>query len=154
MKNFILQQMIFVCILTLLATGACKNDKEAKEQKSTTEWQQKSSEKKWDQNASYQVTLPCEDCSGIIVKLQLKEDGTYRLIKNYNDNNKEAGEIKMETGNYHWNEDGTILKLANDSFKVSENILKWINPTVKRIKKDDKSNEYTLRQISKDSINS
>lgn len=152
MKNFILQQMIFVCIVSLLAAGACKNDKKPKEQKTTTEWKQKSSKKKWDYTASYQTTLPCEDCNGIIVKLQLKEDGSYRLTKIYNGGETKNDEITTETGQYSWKSDGHILTLANDNFEVAENMLKWLNPSVKRIKKDEKNAQFTLRQISKDSI--
>ena len=76
MRNFIAQQVIFLGITSLLFNISCQNEKKESNLDSQSEWQEKSPKQKWDYTGNYQVTLPCADCKGIIVKLQLKKDGT------------------------------------------------------------------------------
>ncbi|WBL24834.1 copper resistance protein NlpE N-terminal domain-containing protein [Zunongwangia sp. HGR-M22] len=151
MRNFIAQQVIFLAVTTLLFGVSCKNETEEKPENTKAEWQQKSPKQKWDYAGSYQVTLPCTDCKGIVVQLHLKEDGSYKIIQNYNENDDTAGEIKTESGQYNWSENDSLIILDNQEFRVSDNVLSWNNPKVARMAIDS-TKSYTLRMISKDSI--
>ena len=146
MRNFIAQQVIFLGITSLLFNISCQNEKKESNLDSQSEWQEKSPRQKWDYTGNYQATLPCADCKGIIVKLQLKKDNSYRIVQNYNENDSVAGEIKTETGQYQWSENDSLIILNNQKFKVSDNVLSWKNPEVDRIKKDS-TKSYTLRRI-------
>ena len=151
MRNFIAQQVIFLGITTLLFNVSCQDEKKENKQDAQTEWEEKSPKEKWDYTGVYQVTLPCVDCSGIIVKLHLNEDGSYRIVKNYNGNDDTPGEIKTETGKYQWSENDSLIILNNQKFRISDNVISWKDPEIARIKKDS-SKTYSFRMISKDSI--
>ncbi|MDN3595007.1 copper resistance protein NlpE N-terminal domain-containing protein [Zunongwangia endophytica] len=151
MRNFIAQQVIFLSVMTLLFSVSCKNENKGQPENTKAEWQQKSPKQKWDYAGSYQVTLPCTDCKGIVVELQLKEDGSYKIVQNYNENDDTAGEIKTESGQFKWSENDSLIILNNQKFRVSDNVLSWNNPEVERMAADSTKN-YTLRMISKDSI--
>ena len=137
MRNFIAQQVIFLGITSLLFNISCQNEKKESNLDSQSEWQEKSPKQKWDYTGNYQVTLPCADCKGIIVKLQLKKDNSYRIVQNYNENDSVAGEIKTETGQYQWSEinrnlkyqtmfcPGKILKLT-ESKKIAPKVIRYV----------------------------
>ncbi len=146
MRNFIAQQVIFLVITTLLFNVSCQDEKKDNKQDSQTEWQDKSPKEKWDYTGNYQVTLPCIDCKGIIVKLELKEDGSYRIVKNYNENDNTPGEIKTEIGQFRWSENDSLIILNNEEFSISDNVLSWKNPNIERIEIDS-TKTYTLRKL-------
>ncbi|MDR9829057.1 copper resistance protein NlpE [Vibrio sp. FNV 38] len=61
---------------------------------------------------TYQGTLPCADCAGIDITLILNMDGSYALDEQYE--GKSDGHFES-TGNFSWNETGTIVSLDNKS---------------------------------------
>ena len=149
MRNFIAQQIIFLGVTTLLFNVSCQHEKKENQRNTKSEWKAKSPKEKWDYTGSYQVTLPCKDCKGIIVNLELKKDNSYRIVKNYNENDSIADKIQTETGQYKWSENDSLIILNNQEFRVSDNVLSWKNPEVTRIEKDS-TKSYTLRRISRE----
>lgn len=76
----------------------------------------------WD--GIYQGVLPCASCEGIETQLELKRDGSYKLISVYL--GKEADNRFEQTGQFHWDEQGRTIQLDNAGgepiyFRVEEN---------------------------------
>jgi len=146
MRSFIAQQLIFLVITTLLFNVSCQHDQREKTEDSQSEWQEKGPKEKWEYTGTYQVTLPCKDCKGIIVNLELKPDGSYKIAQNYNENDSIAGEIKTEIGQYQWNENDSLIILNNQKFVFLDKVLSWKNPAVARIEKDS-IKTYTFQKL-------
>ncbi len=62
----------------------------------------------WD--GTYIGTLPCADCSGINVTLNLNKDGTYILVQSYK--GEQDGRFTSE-GHFSWNDLATPSPLSN-----------------------------------------
>lgn len=89
----------------------------------------------WD--GTYQGTLPCADCEGIITTIILNSDGTFSSKEEYQ---KEPILIIENKGNFVWDNSGLIVALKGESgdykrsFKVVENAI---------IHLDNEENEIT-----------
>ena len=78
----------------------------------------------WD--GQYVGVIPCADCPGIEMVLELHGDGTYRLAETY----QEKGEKPfIETGSFTWGKDGSTITLDdedNRAFFVSEGAVEMV----------------------------
>lgn len=94
----------------------------------------------------YRGTLPCEDCDGIQVELNLKDDQTYESSMRYQG---ESNQVFKVSGNFDWSEDGgsIILKDKYDNvrehYKVGENRLAKLDDQGKSTKTED-ADSYIL----------
>lgn len=68
-----------------------------------------------DYEGTYAGTLPCADCPGIRTEIVLREDSTYTLTTVYEGKGNEKENTFTENGKYDWDEEGSIITLANDS---------------------------------------
>lgn len=67
----------------------------------------------WD--GQYVGVVPCADCPGIEMVLDLKDGDTYRLTETY----QEKGEKPfVETGSFTWGKDGSTITLDDDDKRV------------------------------------
>lgn len=68
---------------------------------------------------TYQATLPCADCPGILTTLTLKADGTYELISDYIDRGKftDSGHYTVVSGprTISLTEDGRSFLILDDN---------------------------------------
>ncbi|MBW6516270.1 MAG: copper resistance protein NlpE [Candidatus Cloacimonetes bacterium] len=83
----------------------------------------------------YSGVLPCADCDGILMNLEITYDSTF--VKNYIYLGKGEGEVYEARGSFVWNETGNTITLqgvegANQYF-VSENYLIQLDLEGKRI---------------------
>ena len=65
-----------------------------------------------DWNGTYQGTLPCADCEGIITTITLNPDGTFLSKEEYQ---KEPNLILENKGNFTWDNSGSIVVLEGEN---------------------------------------
>ncbi|WP_417362655.1 copper resistance protein NlpE N-terminal domain-containing protein [Galbibacter sp.] len=79
-----------------------------------------------DWNGVYRGLLPCADCPGILMELELNTDLTYKLSYQYQE---ATPEVFTEKGVFEWNDSGSKITLIEDDqsnhrrFQVGENQL-------------------------------
>lgn len=82
---------------------------------------------------SYEGVIPCADCAGIKVTLQLDTNQQYKLSRYYQE---EAAEPVLAAGQFRWSSDGRQIQLDdadNSQFLVGENRLLVLNPQGQQI---------------------
>ncbi|KKO49021.1 hypothetical protein VT06_08510 [Arsukibacterium sp. MJ3] len=81
----------------------------------------------------YQGVIPCADCPGIKLTLQLSANQQYQLSRYYQEG---AAEPEVSEGQFSWSSDGTKIQLDNTAasqFLVGEKQLLVLNPQGERI---------------------
>lgn len=73
---------------------------------------------------SYKGIIPCADCPGIELEVELKSNNTYEIEQEYLERNTKI----EDKGNFTWTQDGSTIhinstKTENYQFKVGENRL-------------------------------
>ena len=82
---------------------------------------------------SYQGVIPCADCPGIKLTLQLQADQRYQLARYYQER---ADEPEQTEGEFSWSSDGRQITLddaAGTQFLVGENRLLLLDPQGQKI---------------------
>lgn len=92
----------------------------------------------WD--GIYQGTVPCEDCAGTDLLLDLKMDGQYSLGRSYVD---KMSATVMEEGTISWNDAGNTVQVGEYRFFVAENQLFLVGQDEQRMT-DAEGNPYAL----------
>ncbi|WP_047045355.1 copper resistance protein NlpE [Vibrio mexicanus] len=99
----------------------------------------------WD--GTYIGKLPCADCSGINVTLNLNKDGTYILVQSYE--GEQEGRFTSE-GQFIWNELGNTITLEQQSapnqYFVGENVLMKLGMNGERITGDLAKHYWLTKQ--------
>ena len=76
-----------------------------------------------DWEGNYEGTLPCADCPGIITVVNLTKENIFTMYLDYMEKNTKM----TDTGNFTWDESGSIIHLKGKStdvkYKVGENRL-------------------------------
>lgn len=93
-----------------------------------------------DWNGIYQGTVPCEDCAGTNLLLELKMDGQYSLGRSYVD---KMSATVMEEGSVTWNDAGNTIQVGEYRFFVAENQLFLVDQNEQRMT-DEKGSAYDL----------
>jgi uncharacterized lipoprotein NlpE involved in copper resistance len=93
-----------------------------------------------DWNGIYQGVVPCEDCAGTNLWLELKMDGQYSLARSYID---KMSATVIEEGAFTWNEAGNSVQVGEYRFFVGENQLFLLDDTNERLK-DEQGQFYKL----------
>jgi len=88
-----------------------------------------------DWQGTYNGTLPCADCPGILTELTLNNDNSYNLKTKYLGRDSTAEE---ESGNFSWNKEGNTITLATAKnrpaqYQVGENKITQLNRSGKTI---------------------
>ncbi|MCE2573105.1 copper resistance protein NlpE [Motilimonas eburnea] len=84
-----------------------------------------------DWNGTYRGTLPCEDCDGIEILLELKPDNTYALSRNYLG---KMGAAVIEEAPFNWNDAGNTITLEDGTqLFVGENRLWLVDDNGQRV---------------------
>lgn len=89
----------------------------------------------WD--GTYEGTLPCADCEGIVTTIILNSDGTFSSKEEYQ---KDSNVIVENEGNFTWDNSGSVVILEGENdefqreFRVVENAI---------IHLDNEGNEIT-----------
>ena len=122
-----MEKKLFICALFVFAIGAlsCKS-KQKDVQKDNTEYASKvgNSRNSLDWEGLYTGILPCADCSGIQVSLELLKNQTFKLRQVYMDEDDTGID---SSGEIVWDKDGACITLAGvedmSQFAVFENML-------------------------------
>lgn len=93
-----------------------------------------------DWNGIYQGTVPCEDCAGTDLLLELKMDGQYSMGRSYVD---KMSATVMEEGAIAWNDAGNTVQVGEYRFFVAENQLFLVDQDDQRMM-DEEGNSYAL----------
>lgn len=109
-------------LILLVVLGACKADKPVETDENAL-YQGDNSHVSLDWTGSYEGTLPCADCPGIITVLTLKEDNTFTMFNEYMERNTKIN----DSGTFTWDSTGSVIHIAgkatNVKYKVGENVL-------------------------------
>ncbi|QDF77158.1 copper resistance protein NlpE [Shewanella marisflavi] len=96
----------------------------------------------------YTGTLPCADCQGIALRLQLNADYSYQLSQVYLGKSDKQQGIEQQ-GQFHWNGQGNKIILDDKArgmqLQVGENILFMLDDKGERIK-GALAQQYQLRK--------
>ncbi|MFO6424452.1 copper resistance protein NlpE [Motilimonas sp. KMU-193] len=80
---------------------------------------------------TYRGTLPCKDCDGIEILLELKADNSYALSRNYLG---KMGAAVIEEAPFSWNQAGNTITLADGTeLFVGENRLWLVDDNGQRV---------------------
>lgn len=87
-----------------------------------------------DWNGVYSGILPCADCSGIQMSLDLSQDGTYTFKRQYLGKEENSFE---STGKFEWSDNGNAITFGEGEdkmmFAVGENMLTMLDREGKKI---------------------
>ncbi len=93
-----------------------------------------------DWNGIYSGILPCADCQGIKIDIDLHPEGTYSLARMYLGKNDS---VYTEYGTFHWNDQGSMITLESTSggskpghYRVGENHLTKLDAEGKVVQSD------------------
>ncbi|MCA5005119.1 copper resistance protein NlpE [Sphingobacterium bovistauri] len=148
MKNSML--IISTCV-ALLTTG-CQNptnknqDTPVHTDTNTAVHDDHNSQNSLDWAGTYQDTIPCADCPGILATIKLHEDGTYSYSAKY----LERKTILQDTGRFMWHNNGSVVHLKgkeiDTKYKVGENVLLQADSTGNIIK-SEMSDKFSLHKV-------
>jgi len=115
--NFFGVLVLFLCL------SACNNLKQPEQVLNDTH----SSRGSVDWPGLYRGILPCADCEGIQISIQLKKDLTYVITTQYLGR---SPDLQTQKGSFEWNKEGSCIRLLSnaardkievkDEFKVGE----------------------------------
>ncbi|QYK00760.1 copper resistance protein NlpE [Shewanella psychrotolerans] len=95
----------------------------------------------------YEGLLPCSNCKGIKLRLQLNSDNSYQLTQNHLG---QTDTPEVQIGHFNWNARGSYITLdTNESpmlFQVGENQLFMLNSDATRIS-GELANRYRLLKV-------
>ncbi|MDR3046269.1 MAG: copper resistance protein NlpE [Bacteroidales bacterium] len=104
----------------------------------------------WD--GVYEGVIPCADCSGIQVRLELTTDLTYKLMYDYQ--GKEPKNVSNLSGTFYWDKTGSFITLDGIKegsypvhYQVGENIIRQLDMDGNVII-DNWENAYILQKTS------
>lgn len=95
---------------------------------------------------TYQGTLPCADCEGVLTEIILKGDQSFTMTTQYLGKSKDRN---ISTGKFEWDNSGSKITLdsnPNLQYKVGEFVLFKLDDEGNRITGDLAAN-YLLRKI-------
>jgi copper homeostasis protein (lipoprotein) len=102
-----------------------------------------------DWNGAYKSILPCSDCSGIAIQIQLNLDGSFEMHSKYMG---KGDEVYLDKGMIEWDEAGGKIKLLIEGqdpdlhhYQVGENALFKLDGDGKRIGEFD--SPYTFVKV-------
>lgn len=82
----------------------------------------------------YSGTVPCADCSGIRIRIELREDGTFTRSLLYLGEDERP---RTDTGRFTWDDSGSRITLGEgrnaQQFLVGENVLFQLDRSGRRI---------------------
>lgn len=129
---------LIIALIGATILYACQNKDKAIIQGTTTETQQTAtqdttplptadnSQTSLDWEGTYEGTLPCADCEGILTTLTLTGDHTYELSEKYM-GGKSDGKPTITKGKFEWNAHGSNITITDGTrkqhYKVGENQL-------------------------------
>jgi len=107
--------VVAIAALSILTLASCK--KEVKETTEpgveevvkTEEVLQDNSKTSLDWAGTYKGTIPCADCPGIDESIEIKADGTFKLVDHYQE--RKDGHFEEE-GTYEWDATGNKIILS------------------------------------------
>lgn len=100
---------------------------------------------------SYQGVIPCADCPGIKITLQLDANQHYQLSRYYQE---DAAKPVLTEGEFRWSSDGRQIQLddtQHSQFLVGENRLLVLDPQGQRISGELAEQYWLLKQPQQES---
>ena len=131
-------------------TCSCQNNNSNKEQyvqeDSVAIPDAHTSQNALDWAGTYQDTIPCADCPGILTTIKLYEDGSFAYNAEYLEKNTSL----QDSGKFMWHDNGSIIHLKgkniDSKYKVGENVLFQTN-TEGQIIEGDLADKFNLHKV-------
>ena len=149
------RKILLVSIITLaIGMTACKPTQNAKTDEDTAVTIGDNSQNSLDWEGTYSGVIPCVDCDGIGVQVNLKNDNTYNMTLTYRGKGVEPTNL---SGAFSWNKEGNTITLAKSDYPsqlfVGENQLFVLDKDGKKIMVEGIVNqEYILAKIPTDLV--
>lgn len=143
--------LLFVSCNTGKRSGSSDNSNSEMSEEFMTEH---SSRNAVDWAGVYKGTIPCADCEGIDVEIQLKEDNTYKLVMNYMGKDTKF----TDAGLFEWDETGGKVRLLVEGegvgnwYHVGENNLLMLDADGNRIDNNFPPEIYRLDRVDLDFV--
>lgn len=149
-----MRNQLIVLLILIISTVGCKTseNKEQKEIEPEKITDSHNSRNSLDWSGTYRGTLPCADCEGILIEIQLHQDSTYDLARKYKG---ESEEVLRQSGSFKWDNSGNKITLITDEqsetnqYQVGENQLIKLDVSGKRIQSEF-SEMYSLKKLDFD----
>lgn len=148
--------LLLSAVALMIGLYSCKPS-DTKNQ-SGTETMADSSQNSLDWEGTYTGVIPCADCSGINVRIDLSKNNTYKMTQTYQ--GKEDGTFNYD-GKFIWSDDGNTITLEGTSngdtdyypekIKVGEGTLILLDKDGKEIT-GDLSSTYILTKVDKNLV--
>ena len=144
------RKILLLSVITLMiGMSACKPTQNTNTTEETTATISDNSQNALDWEGTYSGTIPCDDCIGIGVQIDLKNDNVYNMTLTYK--GKEVEPINL-SGAFSWNKEGNTITLAKSDYpsqlSVGENQLFVLDKDGKKITVEEIVNqEYILTKI-------
>ncbi len=142
-KKMKTQVSLIIAILLFASFTSCNSQRKITTNKSVLNADNSRTSIDWP--GIYLGILPCADCEGIKIQIELKEDYSYSQRTQYIG---KSDSIFQEKGRFVWNDAGGVITLDNSnhqSYQVGENVLFHPDKNGNRIT-GDLSENYTLKK--------
>ncbi|MGG5505951.1 MULTISPECIES: copper resistance protein NlpE [unclassified Myroides] len=109
-----MKRIYFIAALSVLTLASCKKEvktaTEAVEEVAPKETIADNSRTALDWAGTYKGTIPCADCPGIDETIEIKQDGTFKIVDHYQE--KKDGHFESE-GTFEWDATGNKITLTS-----------------------------------------
>lgn len=148
-----MKKKMFMLGIVVLMTGivSCKSSSDTTNNGSATNnvADTHNSNNSLDWNGVYSGIIPCADCSGIQMSLDLSQDGTYTLKRQYLGKEENGFE---STGKFEWIDNGNAITFGEGEdkmmFAIGENMLTMLDREGQKIT-GELANSYMLAKVDK-----
>jgi uncharacterized lipoprotein NlpE involved in copper resistance len=136
------------CLIALCISCQNNNGKteHQEHEDSITVHDEHTSQTSLDWAGTYQDTIPCADCSGILTTIKLYENGNYT----YNAEYLERNTTLQDSGQFMWHDNGSVVHLkgknVDTKYKVGENTL-YQTDTEGKVIEGEMAEKYTLHKV-------
>ncbi|MGL4347389.1 MAG: copper resistance protein NlpE [Chitinophagaceae bacterium] len=111
----------------LMNTTSCNNDQKNQDSLEIQLTEIHNANNSLDWVGTYEGMLPCADCEGIAIILEINQDNTFKKSATYKN---QSNNSFADSGRIIWDSTGSIITLKNqdfDKYKVEENRLRMLD---------------------------
>lgn len=146
MKNTFLILSIGLVALSMSCQNNNGNKAQSQQEDSLSFHDEHNAQNSLDWAGTYQDTIPCADCPGILTTIKLYEDGSYAYSAEYLERNTTL----QDTGKFMWHNNGSVVHLKGENidtkYKVGENVL-FQRDTEGQVIESEIADNYSLHKV-------
>ncbi|NOI64709.1 copper resistance protein NlpE [Vibrio sp. 99-8-1] len=137
-RDFYMNHFLVALLIGCSALVGCQANSDSTDASSTAD----NSRTSLDWPGMYKGMVPCDDCDGTNILLELNTDGSYMLGRSYIG---KMGIMSMEQGAVVWGKNGNRITVGEMHYQVGENQLILLDQNGQKSVNQD-GNSYLLRK--------